>query len=421
MVIYCFLWDFTALLWTILEDTNMKLTDTALRALKPTGKVQKLSDGGGLYLHVTPTGSRLWRMAYRFTGKQKLLSFGAYPTVSLRDARKLREEAKEQLAKGIDPGAEKRQAKEAVLAQKREARDTFEFVAREWFAKYEPTLSNKHAQKLRRYLENTLFPVLGGKPITLLEPADFLQVVQPSERLGHYETAHKLMRLCGQVTRYARITGRIKYDVAAGLTEALAPVQTTHFAAVTVPDDIGLLLRDIDAYVGYTSVVYCLKILPYVFTRPSELRLAHWSEFDLKNGIWSIPASRMKMRREHVVPLAKQVLSIIKELHVYTGNGELLFPSTRALTTPISDAAPLAALRRMGYGKETMTLHGFRAMASTRLNELGFRADVIEAQLAHKEPDTVRLAYNRAEYMEERRALMQSWADYLDGLRNKTA
>ena len=421
MVIYCFLWDFTALLWTILEDTNMKLTDTALRALKPTGKVQKLSDGGGLYLHVTPTGSRLWRMAYRFTGKQKLLSFGAYPTVSLRDARKLREEAKEQLAKGIDPGAEKRQAKEAVLAQKREERDTFEFVAREWFAKYEPTLSNKHAQKLRRYLENTLFPVLGGKPIAQLEPSDFLQVVQPSERLGHHETAHKLMRLCGQVTRYARITGRIKYDVAAGLTEALAPVQTTHFAAVTVPDDIGLLLRDIDAYVGYTSVVYCLKILPYVFTRPSELRLAHWSEFDLKNGIWSIPASRMKMRREHVVPLAKQVLSIIKELHVYTGNGELLFPSTRALTTPISDAAPLAALRRMGYGKETMTLHGFRAMASTRLNELGFRADVIEAQLAHKEPDTVRLAYNRAEYMEERRALMQSWADYLDGLRSKTA
>ena len=399
----------------------MKLTDTALRALKPTGKVQKLSDGGGLYLHVTPTGSRLWRMAYRFTGKQKLLSFGAYPTVSLRDARKLREEAKEQLAKGIDPGAEKRQAKEAVLAQKREERDTFEFVAREWFAKYEPTLSNKHAQKLRRYLENTLFPVLGGKPITLLEPADFLQVVQPSERLGHHETAHKLMRLCGQVTRYARITGRIKYDVAAGLTEALAPVQTTHFAAVTVPDDIGLLLRDIDAYVGYTSVVYCLKILPYVFTRPSELRLAHWSEFDLKNGIWSIPASRMKMRREHVVPLAKQVLSIIKELHVYTGNGELLFPSARALTAPISDAAPLAALRRMGYGKETMTLHGFRAMASTRLNELGFRADVIEAQLAHKEPDTVRLAYNRAEYMEERRTLMQSWADYLDELRSKTA
>ena len=399
----------------------MKLTDTALRALKPTGKVQKLSDGGGLYLHVTPTGSRLWRMAYRFTGKQKLLSFGAYPTVSLRDARKLREEAKEQLAKGIDPGAEKRQAKEAVLAQKREERDTFEFVAREWFAKYEPTLSNKHAQKLRRYLESTLFPVLGGKPISQLEPSDFLQVVQPSERLGHHETAHKLMRLCGQVTRYARITGRIKYDVAAGLTEALAPVQTTHFAAVTVPDDIGLLLRDIDAYVGYTSVVYCLKILPYVFTRPSELRLAHWSEFDLKNAIWSIPASRMKMRREHVVPLAKQVLSIIKELHVYTGNGELLFPSARALTTPISDAAPLAALRRMGYGKETMTLHGFRAMASTRLNELGFRADVIEAQLAHKEPDTVRLAYNRAEYMEERRTLMQSWADYLDELRSKTA
>ncbi len=213
------------------------------------------------------------------------------------------------------------------------------------------------------------------------------------------------MRLCGQVTRYARITGRVKYDVAAGLTEALTPVQTTHFAAVTLPDDIGQLLRDIDAYVGYTSVVYCLKILPYVFTRPSELRLAHWSEFDCKNAIWIIPASRMKMRREHVVPLSKQVLALLKELHAYTGNGELLFPSARALTTPLSDAAPLAALRRMGYGKETMTLHGFRA-------------DVIEAQLAHKEPDTVRLAYNRAEYMEERRQVMQKWANYLDELRS---
>ena len=396
----------------------MKLSDAAVRNARANGKVQKLSDGGGLYLHVTATGSKLWRLAYRFEGKQKLLSFGAYPAVSLKDARHRRDEAKELLARGIDPGEEKKQAREEKLAKEREERDTFEFVAREWFAKYEPTLSEKHAKKWRRYLENTIFPVIGGKPVTQLEPADFLQLVQPSERLGHHETAHKLMRLCGQVTRYARITGRVKYDVAAGLTEALTPVQTTHFAAVTLPDDIGQLLRDIDAYVGYTSVVYCLKILPYVFTRPSELRLAHWSEFDFKNAAWIIPASRMKMRREHVVPLSKQVLVLLKELHAYTGNGELLFPSARALTTPISDAAPLAALRRMGYAKETMTLHGFRAMASTRLNELGFRADVIEAQLAHKEPDTVRLAYNRAEYMEERRQLMQKWANYLDELRS---
>ena len=201
-------------------------------------------------------------------------------------------------------------------------------MAREWFAKYEPTLSEKHAKKLRRYLENTSFPAIGGKPVTQLEPADFLQIVQPSERLGHHETAHKLMRLCGQVTRYARITGRVKYDVAAGLTEALTPVQTTHFAAVTLPDDIGQLLRDIDAYVGYTSVVYCLKILPYVFTRPSELRLAHWSEFDFKNATWIIPASRMKMRREHVVPLSKQVLVLLNELHAYTGNGNCFSPAS---------------------------------------------------------------------------------------------
>ena len=292
--------------------SSMKLSDAAVRNARANGKVQKLSDGGGLYLHVTATGSKLWRLAYRFEGKQKLLSFGAYPAVSLKDARHRRDEAKELLARGIDPGEEKKQAREEKLAKEREERDTFEFVAREWFAKYEPTLSEKHAKKLRRYLENTIFPVIGGKPVTQLEPANFLQLVQPSERLGHHETAHKLMRLCGQVTRYARITGRVKYDVAAGLTEALTPVQTTHFAAVTLPDDIGQLLRDIDAYVGYTSVVYCLKILPYVFTRPSELRLAHWSEFDFKNAAWIIPASRMRLpvcmsairRREEAMDVA---------------------------------------------------------------------------------------------------------------------
>ncbi|MBD5416841.1 MAG: tyrosine-type recombinase/integrase [Desulfovibrio sp.] len=396
----------------------MKLSDASVRTAKANGKVQKLSDGGGLYLHITAKGSKLWRMAYRFEGKQKLLSFGAYPAVSLKDARQRRDAARELLAKGIDPGDEKKQAREAKLAQEREERDTFEHVAREWFSKHSPTLSEKHAQKLQRYLENILFPAIGAKPVTQLEPADFLWVVEPSERLGHNETAHKLMRLCGQVTRYARITGRVKYDVAAGLTEALTPVKRTHFAAVILPDDIGQLLRDIDAYVGYTSVVYCLKILPHVFTRPSELRLAHWNEFDFKKATWVIPASRMKMRREHVVPLSRQVLALLNDLYAFTGNGDLVFPSARARVAPISDAAPLAALRRMGYGKDTMTLHGFRAMASTRLNELGFRSDVIEAQLAHKEPDTVRLAYNRAEYMEERRQLMQRWSDYLDELRS---
>ena len=399
----------------------MPLTDTMLRNLKPDGTPSKLADTEGLYLFLSPTGGKLWRMDYRFAGKRKTLSFGAYPAVSLKDARGKRDNAKELLAKDIDPGAEKREAKAAVIAKEREERDTFESVALEWFAKYGPTLSPKHEAKLRRYLENTLFPVLGRKLVAHLEPADFLAVVQPAERMGHNETAHKLMRLCGQVTRYARITGRVKYDVAAGLTEALRPVQNTHFAAVTEPEAIGQLLRDIDDYTGHTSVLFCLKILPYVFTRPSELRLAQWSEFDLEGAVWRIPAKRMKMLREHVVPLAHQVVAMLHELHRYTGNCEFLFPSIRALTTPISDMAPLAALRRMGYAKDAMTLHGFRAMASTRLNELGFRADVIEAQLAHKEPDAVRLAYNRAEYMDERRTLMQSWADYLDGLRNETA
>ena len=330
----------------------MKLSDAAVRNAKANGKVQKLSDGGGLYLHVTATGSKLWRMAYRFEGKQKLLSFGAYPAVSLKDARHRRDDARESLAKGIDPGEEKNRP-ERPYSQKSGKNGT---PLNLWRGSGSPSTSRRSPKNTPKnyvaILKIRFSRPLAGNLSPKLEPADFLQIVQPSERLGHHETAHKLMRLCGQVTRYARITGRVKYDVAAGLTEALTPVQTTHFAAVTLPDDIGQLLRDIDAYVGYTSVVYCLKILPYIFTRPSELRLAHWSEFDFKNATWIIPASSMKMRREHVVPLSKQVLVLLNELHAYTGNGELLFPSTRALTTPISDAAPLAALRRMGYARK---------------------------------------------------------------------
>lgn len=396
----------------------MALTDTGIRNLKATGKVQKLSDGGGLYLHVTPTGSKLWRMAYRFAAKQKTLSFGAYPAVSLQMARKWREETKTKLAQGIDPGAEKQEAKAALIAQERELHDTFKNVANEWFASYGPSLTPKHAEKLRGYLDKRLFPIIGDKSVTSIEPQDILEALREPLRRGHIETAHKQLNLCGQVMRYAKRTGRVKYNVAEDLSGALPPVKVKNLAAITDPKEITQLLRDIDTYEGlHIPVHYCLKILPYVFTRPSELRLAEWAEFNFEDALWRIPAKRMKMRRDHAVPLASQVVGLLRELQRYTGDGKFLFPSIRANSAPISDAAPLAALRKMGYLKDKMCLHGFRSMASTRLNEMGYRPDVIEAQLAHKESDAVRLAYNRAEYMDERRRMMQGWANYLDKLR----
>lgn len=396
----------------------MPLNDTTLRNTRPKDKPQKLSDGGGLYLHIMPSGGKHWRMAYRFGGKQKVLAFGPYPLLSLREAREKREEAKKKLLEGIDPMEEKKEIKAAAEAVAKEEQETFEFVAREWFATYSPRLSPKHADKLiKSFLEKKLFPVIGHIQVTKIEPFDLLGAVRKEESKGHIETAHKLMQVCGQVMRYARITGRVKYDVASGLTEAMQKTKVKHFAAITDPKEIGRLLRDIHDYGGHFAIGYCLKIMPYVFTRPSELRLAMWKEFDFDNAVWKIPGSRMKMRREHVVPLSRQVLAMFQELRRYSGDGEFCFPSIQARTTVISDMGPLNALRRMGYDKDEMTLHGFRAMASTCLNELGFRADVIETQLAHKEPDVVRLAYNRAQYMEERRKMMQSWSDYLDELR----
>lgn len=267
-----------------------------------------------------------------------------------------------------------------------------------------------------RFLEKRLFPAIGAMPVRVTEPAHLLDAVRPVEAEGHIETAHKLMQLCGQVMRYARITGRVKYDIASGLTEAMMKPKVTHFAAVTKPKDIGRLLQAIDAYRGHFAVHYFLKILPYVFTRPSELRLAQWAEFDFENALWTIPAERMKMRRPHVVPLSGQVVTLFKELYALAGNTPYLFSSIQAKSSVISDAGPLVALLRLGYEKKYMTLHGFRAMASTNLNEIGHRADVIETQLAHKEPDSVRLAYNRAQYMGERKKMMQAWADWLDEL-----
>lgn len=394
----------------------MKLTDTKLRTLKPTGKVQKLSDGGGLYIHVSPAGGKLWRVFYRFEGKQKTLALGKYPEVSLADARKLRDEARALIAQGVDPSAHKREAK-AAAAEAADMANTFEAVARDWFSKKRTAWTEGHQKKILSRLENQLFPHIGQRPISALETADYMAAVRKAEERGAIETAHRLAQLCGQVTRFARIAGIVKHDAAAGLVEALSHVQTTHYAAITSPAEMGYLLRAIDAYQGEPSICHALRVLPYVFVRSGELRGMTWEEVNLDAGEWVIPAGRMKMRRPHVVPLARQVVKLLRSMRDYSGTSALVFPSANSSTRCISDMGLLNALRRMGYGKEQMTVHGFRTTASTLLNEQGYNRDWIEAQLAHAEKNAIRDAYNRAEYIPERRKMMQEWADYLDGLR----
>ena len=390
-----------------------KLTDTAIRGAKPKEKVYKLADGGGLYLEVAPRGGKWWRIKYRFAGKEKRLSLGVYPAVGLREARARLEAMKDMLRQGIDPGEQRKTKKTEAVVQEQ----TFEVVAREWHKKKLAGWTPNHARQIIRRLETLAFPDLGSRPIAELGAPDFLAVLGKVERQGHLETARRLAQICGQVTRYARLAGMIVADPASHLTEALTTKPVRHHAAITEPREIGALLRAIDDYPGDVSVSFALKIMPYVFVRSSELRRATWSEIDLDRAEWLIPAERMKMRRPHLVPLARQVVEMFRALHAITGNRELVFPGTASATRCISDVGLLNALRRLGYGRDEMTIHGFRSMASTRLNEMGYRPDVIEAQLAHAEKNSVRDAYNRAQYVEERRRMMQEWADYLDSLR----
>ncbi|MDR1686772.1 MAG: integrase arm-type DNA-binding domain-containing protein [Desulfovibrio sp.] len=400
-----------------------KLTDTFLRSVKPTGKVQKHFDGGGLFIHVTATGSpsaggMLWRMVYRFDGKQKLLSFGAYPAVSLKDARTRREEAKEQLAKSIDPSAHKQAVKAAAKA---ETENTFEIIAREWWSKHKDTWAPSHAESLLGRLTYNVFTPLGARGIKDITPLELLAVLRRTEERGAVHVAHRVLQICSQVFRYAIATGRAERDITADLRGALPPVKKRNFPSITEPSAISNLLRSIDAYNGSFIVRSALTLAPYVFVRPGELRHAEWAEIDMDNAEWRIPANKMKMRQLHIVPLARQVLDILIELHKYTGMGKYLFPGMRTSVRPISDSTLLNALRSMGYDRETLVVHGFRGMASTLLNEQGYNRDWIERQLAHGERDAVRAAYNYAQYLPERRRMMQQWADYLDSLRSGKA
>lgn len=391
----------------------MALSDLAIKTAKPGTKPIRLSDSGGLYLEVTPAGGKLWRLKYRFGGKEKRLALGKYPEVGLKDARERRDEARKLLANEVDPGENRKQQKAAKAER---AANSFEAVAREWIAKNTPTWAATHTSKIVRRLEMYVFPWLGGRPIADITAPELLAMARRIEGKGAIETAHRALQNCGQVFRYAVATGRAERDPTGDLRGALQPVKSTHMAATTEPRKVAELLRMFDGYQGTLPVRCALQLAPLVFVRPGELRAAKWKDIDLDAAEWRFTAS--KTSTAHIVPLSRQAVAILREVQPLTGEGRYVFPSARTSERPMSDNAILSAMRRLEIGKDEMSGHGWRAVARTILDEvLGFRPDLIEHQLAHAVRDPNGRAYNRTAHLPERRKMMQSWADYLDKLK----
>ncbi len=390
----------------------MPLTDPDLRTAKPGVKARRLSDEKGLYIEVAPSGGKCWRLKYRFGGKEKRLALGVYPAVTLKEARKKRDEARSLLAQGVDPGEHRKAVKAARVES---AGNSFEVLAREWLAKYGPTFAPQHAQRVTRLFERDLFPWMGEKPIIGITPSELLTTLRRIERRGALDTAHRARQTCGQVFRYAIATGRANTDPSRDLLGALPPAKGSHFAATLDPHRLGQILQAMHGYEGTLIVSAALRLAPMLFVRPGELRRAEWSGIDLDAAEWRYRVTKTCV--DHLVPLPKQAVAILSELQPFTGSGRYVFPGARSASRPMSDNAVLAAMRRLGIDKEEMTGHGFRAVARTILDEtLGFRADFIEHQLAHAVRDPNGRAYNRTAHLLERRNMMQVWADYLEAL-----
>jgi integrase len=393
----------------------MPLTDAKCRSAQSGGRLQKLSDGGGLQLWVQPKGGNLWRFAYRFGGKQKLLAFGVYPTVSLARARQLREDARRLLADGHDPATEKKRQAEALANA-----PTFRAIAEEYVAKLRREGRSAATITKIDWLLTFANAEFGDEPIRQIAAPSILKVLQSLEARERYESARRLRSTLGSVFRYAIATARAEADPSYALRGALTQVKATPRATITDPEKFGALLRAVDSFDGQPGTRIALRLLALLFPRPGELRLAQWTEFDLERAVWAIPASRMKMRRAHRVPLPRQAMALLTVLRTIAP-GELLFPSVRSPSRPISDGTLNAALRRLGYANDEVTGHGFRASASSLLNESGrWHPDAIERQLAHIEGNAVRAAYARGEHWDERTKMMQWWADHLDQLRTSS-
>lgn len=393
----------------------MPLTDAAIRKLKSVTKARKVADERGMYLLVTPTGAKLWRLKYRIAGKEKLLAIGSYPDVGLADAREKRDAARKLIAAGIDPSDRKRADRDAA----REARQgTFGIVAEEWFAEQAKVWVPRHAETVRQRLDQYLIPKLGKRVLREITAPEVLKVFKEIEARGTHETARRVRQIYAQVARYGVASGRAESDVSRDVIDALAPVVTQHRAAITDPKEAAGLLRAIDTYKGGIVVKCALRLAPLVFVRPGELRQAEWVEINFMKAQWEIPAEKMKMKQPLIVPLSTQALAILREVYAVTGHGRFVFPSPRTGERPMSDNAILSALRRMGVDSDEMTGHGFRALARTIMDEvLHFRVDLIETQLGHAVKDPNGRAYNRTSFLAERTDMMQSWADYLDQLK----
>jgi integrase len=390
-----------------------KLTDKALRALKPRDVAYKEFDGQGLYISVQPNGSRLWRLKYRFGGKEKLEALGSYPAVGLADARTRRDELRRLLASGVDPSAHRKATR---LAQRAAAENTLEFVATEWFGKKSAGWVPKHSSKIIERLKRDIFPWAGSRPISEVTAVEVLAILRRIEDRGAVETAHRALGDLSAIFRYAVATGRAASDPCRDLRGTLSPRTERHLAAITDPKEIPSLLRAMDGYQGGMVVRSALRLAPLLFVRPGELRAARWVDIDLEAAEWRFTASKTK--QPHIVPLATQAVSVLRELHPLTGGREFVFPGERSPSRPMSENTVNAALRSLGIEREKMCGHGFRAMARTVLEEhLKFPAHLIEAQLAHAVRDANGRAYNRTTHLEERRVMMQKWADYLCALR----
>lgn len=392
-----------------------KLTATEVKQAKPGDKDRKLADGGGLFLLLTSKGGKRWRFKYRYAGKEKLLALGTYPDVSLAEARKRHQTARERLAQDIDPGAVRKVEK---LTRHLAAADSFEAVALEWFNQIMPGKSDSYRVRTRRILEKDLFPQLGNRPIAGIAAPELLAVLRRIEARGANDIAHRAKQTSGQVFRYAVATGRAERDPSGDLKGALKPKRTKHHAAIIDPAGVGRLMLAIDGFQGGPVVKTALQLSALLFQRPGEIRAMEWEEINWEAERWEIPADKMKMKQPHVVPLCRRALDLLRELHRFTGRGRYVFPSARGGSRPLSENGVRTALRTMGYDNDTMTPHGFRAMARTLLDEvLAYRVDWIEHQLAHAVRDANGRAYNRTAHLEGRATMMQGWADYLDNLK----
>ncbi|MEV4783409.1 tyrosine-type recombinase/integrase [Burkholderia sp. LMU1-1-1.1] len=393
----------------------MALTDTFVRQVKPIGNSnKKYQDGDGMYLLVKSAG-KYWRFDYRFNGSRKTAAFGTYPEVTLAKARQRLQDARALLADGVDPSSAKRAKKQEQILLEQQ---TFESIAREWLIKTKVLRAETTQIKVESWLTRNIFPHIGSLAVSQIKPRDVLLAVQRLEARGAIESAHRVKQLCGQVFRYAVALGLAERDVTQDLRGALSPVPPNHYAAITDPGEVALLMRAIHGYSGHQYAAAALKLSPLLFVRPGELRSAEWREIDLAAGEWRIPGAKMKMKNDHIVPLATQAVAILTRLNTMTGHGRYVFPSIRTEDRCMSENTINACLRGLGYAKEVMTAHGFRATARTILDEvLEERVDLIEHQLAHAVKDVNGRAYNRTAHLPARRLMMQRWADYLDGLR----